>query len=349
MVKKKRNTVYKECMWQGLLENCIKRCIRINSATRKKFCRVILSPDVDGILSTVLLSHYLWEKHQCQTEIIGTYNGRHVRLYEHFRMDELRHAIWLDLDVRFSEVKCAIGQHFLGPLTIRTSAASFNPNIAFQIDTMTDKYCFATAHLLLFGLLSPSTYPAGLQSGLGKALVAHADSCFWVCRRYKPNANKWTDRLFDDRPTPAFLQSMLSDDYIDTNLEAHREFIAKITPYVYRGKIQTESLPAAWHPCTGNQTCQARNATIMMRNVNTLATMFSTILQVHPPHVYNPLHVRTVWEGTKLRMEPSAHNKDLESYLQQYNIRSHAITSARCIGMTQGPPLISETSDVSFY
>jgi hypothetical protein len=338
-------------LWQQLLENCILRAVRTNVSTRQKFVRVVLSPDVDGILATCLLSHWLWEKHRCTTEIIGTYNGRHVRLYNHFRMDELRHAIWIDLDVRFSEVKCAIGQHFLGPLTIRTSSASFNPNCVFQIDSMSDKYPFGTAHLLLFGLVqAESMSPRGLSTAVGKALVAHADSAFWVCRRYRSNAKKWTDRLFDDHPTPPFLQSLLSDQYINENLDGHREFVRRISPHVYNGKTQIDMLPPAWRLCTGNQTCRAQNATVQLRNVGTLGALFSEILQTRPPTTFNPVHAKTVWEGTKLRMEPSKHTEYLESYLQTYNIRSHAITSARVVSMTQGPPLLANhVEDVSFY
>ena len=337
-------------LWQQLLENCVKRAIQTNRATRQKYVRVVLSPDIDGIVSACLLSHYLAEKHNAATEIIGTYNGRHVRMIDTFRLDDLRDAIWLDLDVRFSEVKTCIGQHFLGPLTMRTSAASFNPNCIFQIENMSDKYPFATAHLILFGLLSEKIFPPGLFTPMGKAAVAHADSCFWVCRKYKSNAQKWTDRLFDDRPTPDLFQEMLSDSYINNNYDGHFAFVQKISPFVYNGKTQVENLPCHWRSCTGNQTAKATNETVLFRNVNALTKIISTIFQSTPPVTFNPVRSKTVWEGTKLRMEPSVHTEDLETYMQKYNIRSHAITSARTISMTQGPTLIPiGYSDISFY
>jgi len=336
--------------WSSVLENCIKRAIRTrpNSVGKSvKLVRVVLSPDVDGVLSACLLSQYLWEKHQVETEIVGTYNGRYVRAVNDVSVRDLCDAIWLDLDTRFTEVRTSIGNHFLG--RVRMATGSFNPNALFQIENFYEKYPFATTHLLLFGPLRSMTIP-GLHTGMGKAAVAHADSCYYVCQKYVKNVQKWADRLFDDAPTPDILQSMMTGAYMRDNRAAHQQFVNKIEPHVYRGKMQTE-VPDEWKTCTGYQTCRAQNGVVQFRNVHALIKILSEIMQTKHPVIFDPLSCRTVWTGTKLRVEPSIFTEDLEQYMQTYNIRSHAITSFRVLSMTQGPPLVSEddSTDVTFY
>jgi hypothetical protein len=335
--------------WKRVLENCVRRSIQTRRSTRKKFVRVVLSPDVDGVLSTVLLAHYMWEKHRAETEIVATFNGRYVRMNKDLPIHTLKDAIWIDLDVRFSEIKCCIGQHFLGPLTIRTSSGSFNPNCLFQIEHMKDKYPFATAHLILFGLLSDIP-PVGMETALGKALIGHADSCYWVCRRYNANCKKWADILFESDPTPSILHDMLSEKYINTNLEGHVAFVEQISKNVYNGRTQTDAIPVNWRPCTGNQTCIGTNETILFRNVNALTKMFSKILSTYAPTTFSPQQATTVWEGTKIRVEASSHTKNLEDFMQKNSIRSHAVTSSQIVSMTQGPELFNNIDvDVSLY
>ena len=183
-------------MWKALLETCVLRAVRINNFFEKRV-RVVLSPDVDGILSTVLLSEYLWTRHGVTTEIVGTYNGRHVRTVNGATAKDLRNCLWVDLDVRFTEVAHSIGQHFLGPLTVRTAAGAFNPNVLFQVEKMAEKYPFGTAHLVLFGLCPEI---ADRADGIAKALLCHADSCFWVCGKYRKNARRWAERMFPNHP-----------------------------------------------------------------------------------------------------------------------------------------------------
>lgn len=334
--------------WKRVLENCVERSIQTRNSTRKKFVRVVLSPDVDGILSTVLLAHYMWEKHRAETEIVATFNGRYVRMNSDLPVQTLRDAIWIDLDVRFSEIKCCIGQHFLGPLTIRTSSASFNPNCLFQIDNMKDKYPFATAHLILFGLLSDIP-PLGLDTDHGKALIGHADSCYWVCRKYNYNCRKWADLLFETDPTPPILKDMLNDEYIDNNLNGHLSFVKSISKHVYNGRTQTDNIPVDWRLCTGNQTCIGTNEAILFKNVNALSRLFSKILSTYAPITFSPNKAKTVWEGTKMRVEASTHTKNLEKFMQKNSIKSHAITSAQIISMSQGPELFNDGDDVSLY
>ena len=331
--------------WSTALESCIKRAIQ--SRAKVKHVKVVLSPDVDGVLSACLLSHYLWTKHQVSTEIVGTYNGRYLRAVNDASVRDLCDAIWLDLDTRFTEVRASIGNHFLSP--VRMASGSFNPNALFQIEQFHEKYPFGTSHLLLFGPLRAVGVP-NLDTGLAQAAIAHADSCFYVCQKYPKNVQKWTDRLFDDSPTPALMKRMMSGEYLEQNLAHHRAFVESIESCVYRGKMQTW-LPTEWQTCSGFQTCRAQNGVVQFRNVHALVSLLSRILGTKRPNTFDPLTCRTVWTGTKLRVEPSVYTEDLEQYMQTYNIRSHAITSFRVLSMTQGPPLITESNspEVSFY
>ena len=71
---------------------------------------------------------------------------------------------------------------------------------------------------------------------------------------------------------------------------------------------------------------------------------------VDGPTTYDATTTRVVWEGTKLRVEAYPRLMEtLERYLQEHNIRSHAVTGARSIAMSQGPDLVLELIDASFY
>jgi hypothetical protein len=329
--------------WSTVLEHCLVRAI----ARPSRHVNLVLSPDVDGVLSACLLAHYLWGKHNVATHIVGTYNGRCIRSVNNVSARELCNAVWLDLDTRFTEVRTSVGNHFLGP--VRVAPGSFNPNALFQIERFQDKYPFGTAHLLLFGPLRGIHIPnADLPSA--QAIFAHADSCFYVCERYRKNAARWADRLFDQSPTPKLLQQMMAGEYLATRKEAHQQFIQRIHPYVYRGKPQTY-LPPEWAALSGFQTCRAQNGTVQFRNVHALVDEFTQLLGTRRPVTFDPLTCRTVWTGTKIRVEPSVHTEDLEKYMQANSIRSHAMTSFRSIGMTQGPPLLSgaDAQEATFY
>ena len=319
-------------MWKALLETCVLRAVRINNFFEKRV-RVVLSPDVDGILSAVLLSEYLWTRHQVQTEIVGAYNGRHVRTVNGTTANDLRNCLWVDLDVRFTEVAHSLGQHFLGPLTVRTAAGAFNPNVLFQVEKMAEKYPFGTAHLVLFGLCPEVARRA---EGVARALLCHADSCFWVCGKYRQNARRWAERLFPGDP---LIEELLSGAYDGSGIEGHEAFVEAIRPRVYRGKEQSAS-SERWQKCTGHQTVRANNAYALFKNVNHLADAFAALLGTRPPVTHDPETAATVWEGTKIRVEPSPMTRDLEAYMQAFQIRSHAVTGGNVISMTQGPPLV---------
>lgn len=309
-----------------------------------------MSPDVDGVLSSVLLSHYVRREYDAEAQLVGTFNGRYLRLVGDHSLDVLRGSMFLDLDVRFSEVAHSIGQHFLGPLSVRASAGAFNPNRFFAIEKMPDKYPFATAHLLLFGLLNTAkmTMPF-TNTPDAKALLSHADSFFWVCNKYKANSQRWADRLYGAEPTPPFLRAMLDGTYMREAAADHRRFVERLKPHVYPGNVQ-DDFSDAWKSCTGHQTCRSPNDIVHARNVNALAALFSELLGVDGPTTYDPAATRVVWEGTKLRAEAYPRLMEtLERYLQEHNIRSHAVTGARSIAMSQGPDLVLEPTDASFY
>ena len=324
-------------MWKALLETCVLRAVRINNFFEKRV-RVVLSPDVDGILSTVLLSEYLWTRHGVTTEIVGTYNGRHVRTVNGATAKDLRNCLWVDLDVRFTHVAHSIGQHFLGPLTVRTAAGAFNPNVLFQVEKMAEKYPFGTAHLVLFGLCPEI---ADRADGIAKALLCHADSCFWVCGKYRKNAQRWAERMFPNHP---MVESLMSGEYETSHADAHEAFVDTIRSLVYRGKEQA-CATEQWQRCTGHQTVRANNPFVLFKNVNALAKAFSNMLGTKAPVTHDPETATTVWEGTKIRVEPSAMTRNLEAYMQAFQIRSHAVTGGNVISMTQGPPLLLDDAE----
>ena len=91
--------------------------------------KLILSPDVDGVTSAVIVSNYVQHIYGIPTYVIGTYNGSVVvTASSTCTVDEVRLALWLDLDVRFPTVKFAIGRRLLDS---RGTAVKdcFNPNV----------------------------------------------------------------------------------------------------------------------------------------------------------------------------------------------------------------------------
>ena len=173
---------------------------------------------------------------------------------------------------------------------------------------MAEKYPFGTAHLVLFGLCPEI---ADRADGIAKALLCHADSCFWVCGKYRKNARRWAERMFPNHP---LVESLMSGDYESSHADAHETFVNTIRPLVYRGKEQA-CATEQWQRCTGHQTVRANNPFVLFKNVNALAKSFSSSpacsgrgsqgLVTHDPET-----AVTVWEGmswasAKIRVEPS--------------------------------------------
>ena len=103
------NTI-KMTSWQQGIKQVVDDAIDENNVLR-----IVLSPDVDGILATVIVGEYVRRAHGATIEVIGTYDSCQVRLVPPSTMQDAKRALWVDIDTDVPGVQC-IGQHFLGTI-----------------------------------------------------------------------------------------------------------------------------------------------------------------------------------------------------------------------------------------
>ncbi len=323
--------------WKQLLMDCVKASIQTKKITNQKFIDVILSPDVDGALSTLFVTAYA-KTLNTRVNIIGTYNARCIRTVGGTTTEQLKNALWLDLDVRFPDVRFTIGQHFLGGPSVRTSIGSFNPNVYYRVTSMKEKYPFACCHFLFHGLLGDPDL-----TDVALAALAHADSAYWVSNKYAPNAKHWLHHMFSESTT---MKRIVEPVYLETNSDAHLQFVTECAAkWTFPGNTKRRFnladplLAEKWVKTLGKQTCKIVNNEFHMSCVNGLVRELGAMFDMAPPECGDPQTTTMVWQGTKIRVEPSPYTEDLEAYLQQRGARSHACTQQRCISITEGPPL----------
>ncbi len=149
---------------------------------------MVLSADVDGLLSATLLHHHLgWR-------VAGYYDCETLWLsqqgFEH--RDQL---VWIDLDIARPGLP-SLGHHILtlDDQVPPDLAHVCNPNLlaGIGVDRFTGKYPFSTLLFLLW--LHEITLRRSL---IARLLVLHADSTWLNARRYGENCREWQQRLPD--------------------------------------------------------------------------------------------------------------------------------------------------------
>jgi hypothetical protein len=178
---------------------------------------VVLSPDVDGVLSMALLQAIMHRERGVKPGLLATYDGGTLVMLASIEAQAssrlLASALWLDLDV-CNGCLC-IGQH-----VVQRSEAdeipgrhgnSFNPNVwwGVSVERYTRKYPLATAHLLV-PLLFPgaagiadigAATPAGRALRALLACLAVADSALANRIKFRPNVDRWLTRLVGAGPS----------------------------------------------------------------------------------------------------------------------------------------------------
>ena len=318
----------------------VRAAVQFHKLSNQRFVEIVLSPDVDGVLSTLFVTEYA-RRMNIHVKVIGTYNGRTVRTLNQATTDQLKKALWLDLDVRFPGVASSIGQHYLGPPCVRTAIGSFNPNVFYKVADMRQKYPFATCHFLFEALLGGDQFPL---SETARCALAHADSMYWVASKYKGNSKRWLDRMF---PTSQWARSIVSSQYLETHCDLHLKLVKEtLAPHTFAGNgkrsfdLADPLLEGKWRQTLGKQTCRSSSNEFHMTCVQQLLHRLGQCFHILPPVMDSVDTAAVFWQGTKLQVEPSPYTMaDLEAYLQTHQIRSHAWTLSRCISMTEGPPL----------
>ena len=265
-------------MWKKSLIACVEACVRDQNVN------VVLSPDVDGVVSFYLLRRYLARTGRTAT-IVGQYDSETLYLYD--GTDSAKHALFLDLDVHFTP-HC-IGQHFIGNVEA-PPGLYFNPNRHFDVRAYASKFPFGTCHLMLWALFPDEAEV--LCSPEAEALLWHADSAYANARKYRPNATAWArKRLFPGVALPPSLARAVDGSYFQTHLRAHANVVARL-----RGKVRPNGKAGEdWEAFAGLQSCASREA------VGDLLEVCMEVFEGAPatfasPSAAKPLG-RTVWTG----------------------------------------------------
>jgi len=147
---------------------------------------MVISADIDGLLSAAFLHHHLgWQ-------VAGYYDSATLWLSTMTDKQKDR-LIWIDLDICHPGCP-ALGHHILTLTGAAPAALSCvcNPDLLAGIgaDAFTSKYPFSTVLLLLW------LHEVSLRRDLmARLLVLHADSSWINYQHYGDNCRSWRQRL----------------------------------------------------------------------------------------------------------------------------------------------------------
>jgi len=300
---------------------------------------VVLSADVDGLLSCALLAT------QYPVHVIGIYTTTHLVLLDGATGKDSANALWLDHDISEPGVKC-IGQHLVhhsasNQLPLR-EPVSFNPNVWAKQDWKNsfsgrsgkkrDKFPFGTAHFLAnaFGV-DPGDEVSPLAS-----LLAHADGTWRTVVDYRPNAEIWHDLMFEDDEFLVHLRDGWADS--PTHLKSHADLVSGLlaigvsnTPS--RAKI-AQLLPENLKILTGRQSIRIDSRNIQ-DGVNRVQKVLSYVAGVVGSKPTMSLKHTSTISGIVDTPFPDK-IADFDEFMINTSIFSHAFTDLRTLRYTTG-------------
>ena len=142
--------------------------------------QIIISPDMDGLVSAQLLNRFNGSK------IVGTYDKNILCLADDVNPDD---CLFVDCDMNRQNY-VSLGNH-MRLLNDNMSVESFNPNVHFGVATYSDKFPYATAFLISF-----ATEVQTSDSDLIR--MAYADSTLKNMESYSDNMINWSKRMDHD-------------------------------------------------------------------------------------------------------------------------------------------------------
>lgn len=197
--------------------------------------KCVLSPDSDGFLCGLFMSHFLnWE-------IVGYYDGKVLVIDKKY---DVKDVIFLDIEVCRKEIR-SIGHHMLlynkkyYPNIISGFENCIQPNLIRKYDSKTFrlKYPLATIHLLI-GILD-NTYKKIKLDDSAICPLYFTDGTFNVLFSYPENVLQWLKYLKADDTNSALHFLFENDKYtINTLMKAMDEFFRerdKISIHKERG------------------------------------------------------------------------------------------------------------------
>jgi hypothetical protein len=139
--------------------------------------QLIISPDMDGLMSADLINRYNGSK------VVGTYDKNILCLADGVNPEE---CLFVDCDMNRQEF-VSLGNH-MRLLEDSMSIESFNPNVHFGVSTYTDKFPYATAFLISFATEVPTSEQDHIR-------MAFADSTLRNMEKYGENMRNWSTRM----------------------------------------------------------------------------------------------------------------------------------------------------------
>ena len=154
----------------------------------------ILSPDSDGLLCGLLLSHYL------KWNIVGFYDGKILLLNKNFKVDN---CIFIDMEIFRKDIK-SVGHHMnIHNLSVDNQKVEImlsnciNPNLLRRFDrahNFNQKYPLGSIHLLMYIL--ENRFPGMINiNDDGLAAIFFADGVWKILFKYTNNILDWFDYL----------------------------------------------------------------------------------------------------------------------------------------------------------
>jgi hypothetical protein len=318
--------------------------MRVLDASEGSHHEVVVSPDVDGLISAAVLASHK------PVRIIGAYTTSHLLLGSGVSKERAADAIWLDHDVSEPGVRC-IGQHLVlrkaGDLLPRREALSFNPNIwspqtwdksfAGVSGKKRDKYPYGTAHFLAVALGKTVERLTPEQ----KALFAHADGTWRTAVDYRSNAIIWRDLMFVGDP----LIEYLLDDYQSKarDLEVHGVVVQQLLAAGIQAQQsrapRAQLLPPHLKALTGNQSVSGRAGLQPAAYYERVASVARLIAEFFNAKVEMVMPFGSIISGEYHSLYPNAlpaGHEHFDPFMEQWEIFSHAFTDFRSLKVTRG-------------
>ncbi len=304
--------------------------------------RLVISPDVDGLLSSALMGTIRGAR------VVGVYTTTHLLLGDGATRADAREALWLDHDISHPGVRC-IGQHLVlhapGDRLPLRHPVSFNPNYHFGQTyqesfrgfkgTTRDKYPFGTIHMLMDGLDVSKPNPGSPAA----SLVAHADGAWATALDYATNCMLWEQLMF----SPGSIVADLGPPYVasQANLTTHCGLVQDLVARGISSRRAREgvssSIPSAWVPNQGHQGITYRIGTDPDRYLVKLRAIADYIAATMGWTIYLPQRISDIVSGVVATPYPDSIGPgQLDDFMVREAIFSHAIKSRRMLRYTKG-------------
>jgi hypothetical protein len=314
------------------------------SHTENSRHEIVISPDVDGLLSAAVLAFHR------PVHIIGAYTTTHLLLGKGITKQQAANALWLDHDVSEPGVRC-VGQHLVllneTDSLPRREPVSFNPNIWFpqswdksfkgSSGKKRDKYPFGTAHFLASALDLSTRFTSPAQI----ALFAHADGTWRTVVDYFANAEIWQSLMFPNDP---LIRALMNEYHLNPkHLEAHRQLIQMLLATGIKSQPSRSPkaalLPPELRELTGKQSIAGVPTVKPFEYFQRIGVVAQSIASIMGSHVTIAEPFGEIVSGNYHSLYPNQlpdGHETLDSFMDGWKVFSHAFVNFRSLKVTNG-------------